>query len=226
LPEHSGVEQAKAGARGLAFRAAPKGAGAAAWPDPKCGLPGERAGENERRRIRVEADRQLEKRLHIKEQVPPSLTAIRSSVFAIILQPIYGCISDHVGRRPVLIWFGACGAVFTYPLLTGIRSTKSAAAAFCLVCFAWIIVAAYTAVSNIVKAELFPTAIRATGVGVTFGVAVSIFGGTIPLIALQFKAMGHETWFYWYVTACMLVSLVVYALMRDTKFQSAMDSHQ
>jgi MHS family alpha-ketoglutarate permease-like MFS transporter len=77
-----------------------------------------------------------------------------------------------------------------------------------------------------VKAELFPTRIRATGVGLPYSLTVSIFGGTAPVIALQFKAMSHETWFYWYLTACILFSLAIYSTMRDTKLESAMERHE
>ncbi|MBV8964505.1 MAG: MFS transporter, partial [Hyphomicrobiales bacterium] len=139
---------------------------------------------------------------------------------------IYGFVSDHIGRRPVLTWFGVCGVIFTYALLSGIQATKSAFAAWCLICFAWIIVAGYTSINAIVKAELFPTRIRATGVGLPYSLTVSIFGGTAPLIALQFKAMGHETWFFWYLTACILFSLLIYTSMRDTKLDSAMERHE
>ena len=86
------------------------------------------------------------------------------------------------------------------------------------------IVAAYTSISAIVKAELFPTHIRALGVGLPYAVGVSIFGGTAESIALSFKAMGHERWFYYYLTAVIGVSLIVYVSMRDTKRASAMQS--
>ena len=149
-----------------------------------------------------------------------------SLVFAIALQPIYGYISDHIGRRPVLTWFGVCGVLFTYALLTGIQGTKSAAGAFCLICFAWIIVTGYTSINAIVKAELFPTRIRATGVGLPYALTVSIFGGTAPAVALWFKNIGNERGFYLYLTACILISLIVYTLMRDTKLKSAMDRNE
>jgi MHS family alpha-ketoglutarate permease-like MFS transporter len=76
-----------------------------------------------------------------------------------------------------------------------------------------------------VKAELFPTRVRATGVGLPYAVTVSVFGGTAESIALWFKSIGHETWFYYYLTAVIATSLVVYVSMRDTKRHSAMGLH-
>jgi MHS family alpha-ketoglutarate permease-like MFS transporter len=35
--------------------------------------------------------------------------------------------------------------------------------------------------------------------------------------------MGHEHWFYWYVTGCIAVSLVVYATMPETRDSALMD---
>ena len=77
-----------------------------------------------------------------------------------------------------------------------------------------------------VKAELFPTNVRATGVGLPYAITVSIFGGTVESIALWFKSIGHETWFYFYLTAVIAASLVVYVTMRDTQRSSAMGRHE
>jgi MHS family alpha-ketoglutarate permease-like MFS transporter len=63
-------------------------------------------------------------------------------------------------------------------------------------------------------------------VGVPYAVTVSIFGGTAESIALWFKSIGHETWFYFYLTTVIAVSLLVYVSMRDTRFQSAIGRHQ
>jgi MHS family alpha-ketoglutarate permease-like MFS transporter len=88
------------------------------------------------------------------------------------------------------------------------------------------IVSGYTSINAVVKAELFPTKVRATGVGVPYAVTVSIFGGTAESIALWFKSAGHETWFYYYLTGMIAISLVVYLFMRDTKKDSAMHRHE
>jgi MFS transporter, MHS family, alpha-ketoglutarate permease len=149
-----------------------------------------------------------------------------SLVFALCLQPTYGALSDRIGRKPLLLWFGITGTIFTIPLLYALQSTKSAIVAFLLIAAAWLIVAGYTSINAVVKAELFPTKVRATGVGVPYAITVSIFGGTAESIALYFKSIGHETWFYYYLTAVIATSLVVYASMRDTKHESAMDRHE
>jgi MHS family alpha-ketoglutarate permease-like MFS transporter len=146
-----------------------------------------------------------------------------SLVFALILQPVYGALSDRIGRKPLLIWFGVSGTLGTIPLLYLLQSTRSALVAFALIATAWLIVAGYTSINAVVKAELFPTHVRATGVGLPYAVTVSVFGGTAESIALWFKTIGHETWFYYYLTAVIATSLLVYATMRDTRFQSAID---
>jgi MHS family alpha-ketoglutarate permease-like MFS transporter len=149
-----------------------------------------------------------------------------SLVFALVLQPLYGALSDRIGRKPLLIWFGVMGTICTIPLLQSLQATKSAVVAFLLIAAAWTIVAGYTSINAVVKAELFPTNVRATGVGLPYAVTVSIFGGTAESIALWFKSIGHETWFYYYLTSVIAASLLVYATMRDTKHHSAMGRHE
>jgi len=141
-------------------------------------------------------------------------------LFALVLQPIYGALSDKIGRKALLIAFGAAGTIFTIPLLDALQATKSARVAFLLIAAAWLIVAGYTSINAVVKAELFPTKIRATGVGLPYAVTVSIFGGTAESIALWFKSIGHERWFYYYLTGVIALSLIVYVGMRDTRRHS------
>jgi len=145
-----------------------------------------------------------------------------SLILALCLQPLYGAISDRIGRKPLLIWFGVMGTICTIPLLYLLQATKSALVAFLLIAAAWLIVAGYTSINAVVKAELFPTNVRATGVGLPYAITVSIFGGTAESLALWFKSMGHETWFYYYLTGVIAASLLVYVTMRDTKHFSAM----
>ncbi len=144
-----------------------------------------------------------------------------SLVFAMALQPVYGALSDRIGRKWLLIGFGVLGTVFTIPLLTALREAQGPWTAFLLIAAAWAILSGYTSINAVVKAELFPAGVRATGVGLPYALTVSIFGGTAESAALWFKSIGRESWFYAYLTGCIAVSLVVYLFMRDTKRQSA-----
>ena len=64
---------------------------------------------------------------------------------------------------------------------------------------------------------------RALGVGLAYAVANAMFGGTAEYVALWFKSAGHESWFGWYVTAMIAITLVAWLLMPDTRHHSHLD---
>jgi MFS transporter, MHS family, alpha-ketoglutarate permease len=121
-----------------------------------------------------------------------TIVSLGSLIFAMILQPIYGAISDHIGRKWLLIGFGVSGVLFTIPILTTLQAAKGPFAAFLLIAAAWMIVSGYTSINAVVKAELFPASIRATGVGLPYAITVSIFGGTADSIALWLESIGRK----------------------------------
>lgn len=140
------------------------------------------------------------------------------------LQPLIGALSDKIGRRPILIAFGVLGTLCTVPILTTLQTIQTWWGAFFLIMGALIIVSGYTSINAVVKAELFPAEIRALGVGLPYALTVSIFGGTAELIALWFKSIGMESGYYWYVTACIACSLLVYVFMKDTRKHSRIET--
>src|SRR5258705_195880 len=85
-------------------------------------------------------------------------------IFLMLLQPVGGIISDLVGRKPLLIFFGVGGVIYTYVLLTFLPKTTPLAMPFALLIVGYVIITGYTSVIEIVKAELFPAEIRALGV--------------------------------------------------------------
>ncbi len=160
--------------------------------------------------------------VHLSKDQSTLLTFVSLFIYA-CLQPVFGLLSDKIGRRPLLIGFGVLGTLCTVPLLTQLSHTTSPWNAFVLMMAALLIVSGYTSINAVVKAELFPANIRALGVGLPYALTVAIFGGTAEYIALWFKNEGVEHYFYWYVTGCIFISLLVYAFMRDTKKTSLMD---
>lgn len=143
-------------------------------------------------------------------------------IFA-LLQPAFGALSDKIGRRPLLIGFAILGTLCTVPLLTALSHVSTGPQAFVLLMAALIIVSGYTSINAIVKAELFPAQIRALGVGLPYALTVAIFGGTAEYIALWCKKLGNESYFYWYITGCIALSLFVYLFMPDTKETSLLN---
>ena len=150
------------------------------------------------------------------------ISALTLLVFMLI-QPAVGYVSDHIGRRPVLITFGVLGTLGTVPVLTALATTRDMTSAFLLLMAALLAVSGYTAINAVVKAELFPTEIRALGVALPYAVTVAIFGGTAEYIALWAKSAGHEAWYFWYVTVCVAISLIVYVAMPETQRAMADD---
>lgn len=146
-----------------------------------------------------------------------TLVSAGSLFIFMLLQPVMGALSDRIGRRPMLIAFGMMALFTTLPLLTALEKTSDAWVAFALVMTGLFISSFYSSISAVVKAELFPVEIRALGVGLPYAIAVSLFGGTAEYIALWFKSIGHESLFYWYVTGCVFISLLVYVFMSETQ---------
>ncbi|WP_414899901.1 MFS family transporter [Sphingomonas flavalba] len=134
-----------------------------------------------------------------------------------LMQPLFGLLSDHIGRRSNMLLFGVLATLFTVPLLSLLATVRSPVAAFALVLCGLAINSFYTAISGLFKAELFPVHVRALGVSLAYGIGNALFGGTAEFIALRFKQGGHESGFYWYVTCVCLLSLVTALLMRDTR---------
>ncbi|MFP7656257.1 MFS transporter [Chryseobacterium proteolyticum] len=160
--------------------------------------------------------------VHLTKEQSTLISFVSLFIFA-CLQPVFGGLSDRIGRRPLLLGFGILGTLCTVPLLTALSTTTSMWGAFFLIMAALIIVSGYTSINAVVKAELFPSEVRALGVGLPYALTVAIFGGTAEYIALWLKQADMEPYFYWYITACIFFSLIVYARMKDTKETSALN---
>jgi MHS family alpha-ketoglutarate permease-like MFS transporter len=143
-----------------------------------------------------------------------------------LLQPVYGMISDKVGRKPLLLWFGITGVLFTWPLLSTLSGTKDPFTAFLLMMGGLLIVGGYTSINALVKAELFPASIRALGVGLGYAIANSLFGGTVPLIGAALQKAGQVDAFFTYVTIAIGVSLLVYIFALKNKKSTHLDHEQ
>ncbi len=136
------------------------------------------------------------------------------------LLPLVGWISDKIGRKPVLAFSYGAGALLAVPVTTAIASTTDPVQAYFLCMLPIIALCGYAALSSIIKAELFPTRVRALGVALPYAFSQAIFGGNAETAALSFKRAGNESGYFWLVTALMSVGLFVALFMRDTQKQN------
>jgi len=138
-----------------------------------------------------------------------------------LMQPLFGALSDKIGRRNNMLIFGVLMTVSTVPLMTTLGSVKSPMMAFVLIVVALAIISFYTAISGLVKAELFPMEVRALGVGLSYAIGNALFGGSAEAVALWFKQQGMESMFYWYVTVLAAIALITAITMPDANKNNA-----
>ncbi len=121
--------------------------------------------------------------------------------FLMIVQPLFGWLSDIVSRKTFMLIFGGLLAVATIPLLTILQDANNPYTALGLVILSFCMLSFYTSINGLLKAEMFPPQVRALGVGLSYAIANAIFGGTAETVALALKNWGHEELFFWYVSA-------------------------
>ena len=140
-----------------------------------------------------------------------------------LVQPAFGALSDRIGRKANMLLYSGLGMLMVVPLMTAIGATQDPYVAFGLITLGLMAVSFYTGISGIVKAELFPTKVRALGVGLSYALANATFGGTAEYVALWFKEAGMESSFFWYVTILLAIAFVASLVMPNPKVHGYLD---
>ncbi|MDR6849997.1 MHS family alpha-ketoglutarate permease-like MFS transporter [Sphingomonas sp. BE270] len=146
-------------------------------------------------------------------------TAIMTAALVVfmLVQPLFGALADRVGRKPMLLLFGIGGAIVSVPVFSALENVHTPGAAFAIVLVPLLLLAAYTSISALVKAELFPAHIRALGVAFPYAIGNAAFGGTAEYVALSLKGWHIESAFYWYVSGMLALTSVCFWLLPETR---------
>ncbi len=146
-------------------------------------------------------------------------------VTMMLLMPLMGWISDRIGRKPVMMFSYGAGALLAVPVLSALAVATDPLTAFLLCLVPVVPLSGYNALSGILKAELFPTRVRALGVALPYAISQAIFGGNAETAALSFKKAGHESGYFWLIAGVMTAGFCVATAMRDTQKHSRITQH-
>jgi MHS family proline/betaine transporter-like MFS transporter len=105
-----------------------------------------------------------------------------SMVLLLVLLPLSGALSDRVGRKPVLLVGMILTALLVYPLFVAVDTSRVAFALAAQLGFA-VLIATVQGPMPAYLAEMFPTRIRSSALGISYNITLGLLGGTAPLIA-------------------------------------------
>ena len=152
----------------------------------------------------------------------PDATLVMTAALIIFMamQPLWGMAADRWGRKPMLYIFGFGGTLVSVPIFSALSHAATLLGALGLILIPLTILGAYTSISGLIKAELFPPHIRTLGVALPYAIGNALFGGTAEPAALWFKKIGVESGFYWYLTAIIGMAAAGIWLLPETKLKS------
>jgi MFS transporter, MHS family, proline/betaine transporter len=98
----------------------------------------------------------------------------------VVLTPISGIVSDRIGRKPIVIGAMVLYLVLTYPLFSWMNANPSLTSLMITQIALCSVVGIFFGPMSTVVAEQFPAHIRSTGLGLSYNIAVMVFGGFAP----------------------------------------------
>ncbi|RII12270.1 Proline/betaine transporter [Streptomyces sp. YIM 130001] len=118
-----------------------------------------------------------------------ALLSTAISLLGLVLVPLFGMLSDRVGRKPVFVGATAALLVLATPAFLLMRSGLTGT---------WVaglglgaILAAILGTYAVWSAEVFPTRTRQSGLSISYNITAALFAGTVPyLMTVLISATG------------------------------------
>ncbi|SEF38495.1 MFS transporter, MHS family, alpha-ketoglutarate permease [Amycolatopsis pretoriensis] len=152
------------------------------------------------------------------------LAGVLSSVVLIAVLPLWGALSDRIGRRPVMLISHLGTAATLFPLQA--LDLGNAVRLGIAMSIAMVFIGAGVSVLPAAYAELFPTRIRTAGLAVPYSVAVAVFGGTAPYLQTWVGETFAPAVFTGYVVLLLLVSAATVLTLREGRGTDLTTLHQ
>jgi MHS family alpha-ketoglutarate permease-like MFS transporter len=142
--------------------------------------------------------------------------SIATALFVALQYP-FGWTADRFGRKPQMLIWSAAIAVLVVPMSKLITPGASFGSVLLVFCVGLGLYAMLSSIAPAIMSELFPTAVRALGIGAWYNLTVALFGGTAPLVIQWLGDAGHSSWFFWYVAVGAVVAFVATLTLPETK---------
>lgn len=154
------------------------------------------------------------------------MAVLLGTIMATLATPVFGALSDRIGRRPICITGSATVLIMTLPMFWIIDLGSPALLAVAFSIYFPIGIGTITAVSPVLLSELFPTRVRYTGVSVSYQIAATLGPGLFPVIAAALVATtgGSGYAVAGLLMAAGLVSLIALRFVPETKGSSFNDT--
>ncbi|MFE5119658.1 MFS transporter [Streptomyces sp. NPDC056669] len=157
----------------------------------------------------------------VRELDLPASTGFASTLVTGIvltgLTPVVGHLSDRFGRTRIMLIFAALILALVYPSFAFLVTAPGFTVILGLMFLIGVLKAGYFAPLPAMMAELFPVTSRATGLAVSYNIAVMLFGGTTPLVIVWLVDMTGSKLaptFYLMFLAVLSLFSVVFARRR------------
>jgi len=159
---------------------------------------------------------------------PSALIAMTiANFFNIFTLPLFGALSDRVGRRPLMLTGAIGGIVLIWPIFLLVHNTSFYTLLLAMVLAMPVIQALMGGVFNTWISEKFAADVRYSGIALTFQIASTLGAGLSPLIATSLLSASngkHPEWVAAYFAAICLISCLAYWFSRE-RFDKELDTH-
>jgi MHS family proline/betaine transporter-like MFS transporter len=155
---------------------------------------------------------------YVKLSASAALWSNTIGLFALVVFiPIFGKLSDRIGRKPLLLACCIAYIVLPYPIFTYLISGASYIELILVQILFAILIAMFSGPGPAAISEIFPTRARSTWMTSGYALSVAIFGGFAPFISVwlidRFNSPLAHTF---YLMAAAVISTIVIATLRET----------
>jgi MFS family permease len=150
--------------------------------------------------------------------------AVVSGITGCVASLLGGWLSDHVGRRWMMIAPRLVLLVLVVPVFGAIIAARTPFALIAGITLLTFFHATSGAAFIVAMPECFPRSVRSLGAGVVYAVSVTIFGGSASAIATWLVAVTHSAMApAWYLVVANAVSLVALLALKVPRPNEAID---